>query len=201
MLVTLRHQISAVCPPPPYSPDLGGGSLNITGYGLIFSPKQITLMSQRQTQTGRLPPLRNPNIMKDAILEYNSILLNRKLIVKSWQSDIFKLYPDFVISCHPFQLQIKESSKDIGWKLLEVNATVFGTHKISRTEEKGSRNVSFYIKFSVLEVGHAISKKANWDMQQSKVFVDVSLSNYKKIWKTLFWHLCKKSNSFKFLKI
>ena len=113
----------------------------------------------------------------------------------------YKLYPDFVISCHPFRLQIKESSKDIGWKLLEVNATVFGTHKISRTEEKGSRNVSFYIKFSVLEVGHAISKKANWDMQQSKVFVDVSLSNYKKIWKTLVWHLCKKSNSFKFLKI
>ena len=73
--------------------------------------------------------------------------------------------------------------------------------KYQEQKKRGSRNVSFYIKFSVLEVGHAISKKANWDMQQSKVFVDVSLSNYKKLWKTLIWHLCKKLNSFKFLKI
>ena len=75
-------------------------------------------------------------------------------------------------------------------------------HTKCQEKNKGvSRNVSFYIKFSVLEVGHATSKKANWDMQQSKVFVDVSLSNYKKLWKTLLWHLCKKSNSFTFLKI
>ena len=53
-------------------------------------------------------------------------------------------------------------------------------HTKYQEQKKGSRNVSFYIKFSVLEVGHAISKKANWDMQQSKVFVDVSLSSYKK---------------------
>ena len=93
----------------------------------------------------------------------------------------YKLYPDFVISCHPFRVQIKES-KDIGWKLLEVNALyIWDTQNVKKRIKGVSRNVSFYIKFSVLEVGHATSKKANRDMQQSKVFVDVSLSNYKKL--------------------